>query len=1368
MAYQGYGGYVWSDEPPPPSHDWRAQGLSLGVAAGLGVTGMYAATRQRPDGSRAIDDIARVANISGGLSPFQLLNTFRLPERLSPFTSHKYQGLGQVPGSGLWSTSWDAASFDTVESFQYLKRLTNKSNDELASLGIFRGGKSLDQASKAEKIVFERQRDAVKGKLYSYVGGEKKLLAEDIMLQQFKTQAPYAAGVEGVLGGKQNVNKIALSYLQAMDMWDGEDAWKTGKNVDPELAVNKLFSKKVPKLDDKGRFVKNEFVRPDFIPVPGSAKAFVGSSLAASMYRFSSLSRGLLDSTIGREGTQALSSLMGFDLNTKPGNAARMFTSFGTKAAMVGGVGLAIGELDWMRRNFGIPGQAFASGAVSLGAAQAMKRMRFSSRAQMFGAVASFAGQMILPGFDQGLLPGIASSYAGATKARALPVNPFNYYRRTVEGYLPGATDWKTGALLATGVIGLSYTGRAVAGGRAFSQVILDRIGPGGSGKLDFEKVHRSYRDNIYSELFKNEGSTVFKSNAFSRLQSRYQTNQRFGSLSDLYDLTTTLGKEFLGSGNRSRMLGYLSDVVSRAEMRTFEQLDLNEASETLYESLHRTALKYNAKNEMFGLRRQAEGFGKKFIYSFFGADLARPELAENVSKLGFKFNMGRVGTLAAGTMLLHGLVSGGLLGSMEGYTELDEIYSGKKLVEVGKSRWWEAGGTSFEGSETDYYRPHWYALMMNRVREKGIWGEDEDRYSPIAKAFLKNFTYELERKNYYDRPYPLTSAAFEGVPIIGGMLSSTVGQFIKPARMMHAGEWIRSGPNGGAQYASVFEGSSREPAYAVGAQGPGIPASPYNLMNQFYHLNYQFRELSGMTGWAANVMSDIIVGTDTYGGGPQMAEAGLMTSHRLRFWENSMGGGFFMNEAIRRIFPSYRSDIEKQNPIMNSMPTWLPDKFRYGDPYRVIEWGEALLPGAGYAAMHPELQGTDPEDYPLMYQYDILSNVAPFSYEFRQMRERIYRMRQQGEFTPEHEAFMDRIDVRVAERYNIYDFERVDARAIQLPGSNLTQSAFFAGQEALRSTTAPLEYMIPMGFRPVQKLLANRDPIERYEFERMYGTTNAFWDQPWRDWFRPSMYSLASLMGFEGKPLWRQDADETNAYFDKVEFFKWMQLAEQAAAAGDKKAQSSYEYEASKTRMGVNPNGNPLGIYWSLPDDERSYFNAFALATGRDRKRILEMVPEDQVHLYQTIWRRIDENDPRLYAGSPTDPDRQHMLRQFYAMQSEELPPTDWIGYHEDVDIDDIRVRYVNELGRDLHDYGLWEQELKKSMAQPFLEGSTQPLHAGPAPGTIKGDIHRMLGGGSNTLNIMQTTGIPYASLDYLDYRDEDIDRMLGDYYGE
>ena len=95
----------------------------------------------------------------------------------------------------------------------------------------------------------------------------------------------------------------------------------------------------------------------------------------------------------------------------------------------------------------------------------------------------------------------------------------------------------------------------------------------------------------------------------------------------------------------------------------------------------------------------------------------------------------------------------------------------------------------------------------------------------------------------------------------------------------------------------------------------------------------------------------------------------------------------FGYTEPLRRFVQ--RESFEPQaNEIPNTAPSWLPGddyytNFKVGDPFIEVDQGYARLPGAGYEALHPELQGLDPEDYPDINKLAILADVAPYSREY-------------------------------------------------------------------------------------------------------------------------------------------------------------------------------------------------------------------------------------------------------------------------------------------------------------------------------------------------------------------------------------------------
>ena len=65
-------------------------------------------------------------------------------------------------------------------------------------------------------------------------------------------------------------------------------------------------------------------------------------------------------------------------------------------------------------------------------------------------------------------------------------------------------------------------------------------------------------------------------------------------------------------------------------------------------------------------------------------------------------------------------------------------------------------------------------------------------------------------------------------------------------------------------------------------------------------------------------------------------ADSSDMYGFNKNFWDLDLGGlGGAVSEIGRRFIPNFQR-MSKINPLMNQMPDWLPERFRYGDPYCV------------------------------------------------------------------------------------------------------------------------------------------------------------------------------------------------------------------------------------------------------------------------------------------------------------------------------------------------------------------------------------------------------------------------------------------------
>ena len=1400
---QGQGNIIFNAVYEEPEMSPAAEvSLSMLPYAGALAAMQYARTTQyggKDNKYTVFDVMQRAVRNFADATPFSFFNTFRVPEMMSPYLSPEAMGLDTGvslldPKKQVASYTLDSKYFQNTESKKILENIVGKENFE--KISDFMIGGSRDFRFVAE---FDPKRKTSPGRLI-FQRTEEQIVDGEI-LQIAKR------GSEVDLG---NVRLAASSY--ASDTYDLLEDLNKDSKINPFLkGVYQSFNLK--DFDYTKALKSEEGEMPRLAPVPsvrGKMKsiediqariALPTAHLNMGIDRFNRLINAtfnqmpIVGNTLENIMETKIPMIGDFSLKTDSTSFYKQFANIGLKTSKLGAAYLGMRTVDHYRRNFDLVGNVVGSALVGAGVAgfvnqyykQSGKEITKKALSKVGGGV--FAVQMILPGFSEGVVEGIATTFKNIDIGMSVvgKYTGLSYYRRGLEGLAPGFTDYTTGLFLGVGVAASAYYGvgermlerEALGEGNRFDKLlsklmpdsVRNRIGfmsPGGSLTLGGSAKTKSAEvlmDILEYKKIGGETSEAFKKyNPLAQsleglstgdpLVVRYneavnkliggrdptemstfdvaKMKKFFYTENKLFKDIFTSGKTYDVSAVHKAQLDASYNISQKIDSEVYKQKYSNNAlNESLLNRIKEINTRYDSSNMFENVLRRTEIFGVEMYHSFFGATLSG-ELDREIdgetkaisydrlsSELGAKPILRRFGALALGTTLIHQFLTSGFFGSMEDPEELVDQYSGKKLVEIKKGRFWEAGGTAYEGGETSYFRPSLYASLMSKAAEKSVWGDDTERFNPLTKFFLKNFTYYLEEKNYYDRPYPISSGAFRDVPVIGSILASTIGRVIKPTKLMHQDELVAYDEQGNKQYAfgqefgsSLSTGSLRQ-----------APMSPYNITSVLGEAQYQFRELEGLTGFAKQTIQDVFTGRKYLGTeNLLMAESYMMDSTVRDFWDMELGGMAFLSEPIRRLLPRERSEIETYNPIRNTMPSYLPDRYKQGDPYRLITQGYARLPGKGYEALNPDVAGLDPEDYPDIHKYKILADVAPKSRKTMQLRQKLFERRAAG-ITTEHEnEMLDNITEYHQKRIAATrDYE--DEKALKLPFiSDVTSSIYGGAEKFIRKGLAPIEQGVPgifgFGFRPSAKLLGKtRDAIEAYEYERLYGTSNAFWDAPFRDSFRPAAYSAANFLGWGGKPLHVQKREELDEQFDKLQFLKFMKLAQQADNIKDR---NRYLSLAGQTRVGVNPNGDALSIYLSLPNADKRFFDAFSKAQGSERERILEMVPEDQQHLYKNIWSKIDSGqDIGLYTAAKPTTDLQYMQTKYRELDAyfadKPLPGADWIGWHKDVDVNDVKIKYVENLGGEIHDYDMWESQMRRISRKPYLEGSDLFMYEDP-----------------------------------------------------
>lgn len=662
------------------------------------------------------------------------------------------------------------------------------------------------------------------------------------------------------------------------------------------------------------------------------------------------------------------------------------------------------------------------------------------------------------------------------------------------------------------------------------------------------------------------------------------------------------------------------------------------------------------------------------------------PKIFSKIPGFGGKYTLagkyGRMGAILGGTLALPMLFAG--LGSKKSADELNDEYLNGKEVAVKKGRWWEFGMTPFEGSKTSYYRPNWYNRLFSQAERKSMYGDDD--ISPIGEmARTIVDPYWKEKLHYDDRPYPVATSSGENLGIFSVAYERTIGQVLKPTAFMHA-----EGMAPGTDWSSVGMGSkSGEEAMS--------PTSAKEDIKQQYYNTY---EALGLRGFVLSSMRQAMTGErDIADATPVMQSSSDMDSINDKFWDLNLGGGLGLTEPLRRFMPNKSFTTEKVNTITNTMPSWMPGAnyytdFKTGDPYGKVPEGEYRLPGAGYAARYEDLKGLNPEDYPLIHKYKILADVAMESKEFRGVARQVESANLSEEDQRIYEETKAQLEDKRQKRKFLYDEQY--------------QGVFGKYTKAVASIAQgnPLEQLTP--FSPAHKFLPKTDPLQQYE-EMVFGKEFKQWQNPVDDFIKPFLYSTGNLIGVDKIPPQVEEVRKIEQYFDELKYAKFKKL--QGTAEGN--------YMQNKSLLGSDPY-NPEFNTFLLPKRERDFFDAFKEMPMNDKQKALQIAPDNLKDIYQAQWdmdlmRKMEAGEiaasesEKAQVAQAVQNRRDEIsarrdIRRREVLTNPQLPKDDWIGWNPNVDLDDVKLKYLMNNSKEFHYYDLWDDRARKLRTKPII----------------------------------------------------------------
>jgi hypothetical protein len=138
------------------------------------------------------------------------------------------------------------------------------------------------------------------------------------------------------------------------------------------------------------------------------------------------------------------------------------------------------------------------------------------------------------------------------------------------------------------------------------------------------------------------------------------------------------------------------------------------------------------------------------------------------------------------------------------------------------------------------------------------------------------------------------------------------------------------------------------------------------------------------------------------------------------------------------------------------------------------------------------------------------------------------------------------------------------------------------------------------------------------------------------------------------------------------------------------------YHKQSEQTMYGYDT-GEPLtNLLKALPKTERQYFSEFLKAPEEEKMEILSLAPSYLRRPLESAW------------GLPVEKKR-NIVNYF---KEHQLPGPNWIGWNQNVNLDDVKIKLIQKVDLDETDFNVWPEEVKQAATKSI-----------PIPQMNKGD---------------------------------------------
>lgn len=609
------------------------------------------------------------------------------------------------------------------------------------------------------------------------------------------------------------------------------------------------------------------------------------------------------------------------------------------------------------------------------------------------------------------------------------------------------------------------------------------------------------------------------------------------------------------------------------------------------------------------------------------------------------------------------------------------------------------SGGTEYEGGQIKYYRKNLLTLMSSDAKNKTLYGDQKTKRAldPVLNPikYLQN-PYKFEEMHTKDMPMPVWGMDVSYGSFLGQMYKGTIGQVIKPTAINPAlielqkdikildvkgnvkeavstslskkgkvedgqGNFVSTQDEGVGDTGKInldydaYSAPENERKEAKSLVKDGMMlrknAPTVEIYNRAFAGTYgAFGDFIGVKGFTGNLFLSNAMGMDpTVQLRPELEVSGSATNFTNTLSEANLGDLGGGAEVLRRLFPqSAASKRETVNPMMNQVtPDWLPSNetkyflnFTRGNYYK-NDWGTVLNPGSkGFETVNPELKGINPNDYPLVYQYKVLQNIARGSSEHIAVRE--YLEKHVDDLSDaEKDVFFEAYgqDKSRDTEKKFFEYKTADEKS-KMGMLGLIQNSVW---ESFAHKENPLEPLLP--FRPMAKFVHQRTAEEDYVKTQLMGSDVGIWTNPYSHFIKPSGNRVADLAAIGVfKPEEAIEKENIDTYFDKLGLAKAI------------RSSSTYDMQRNITALsylGVNDAQSMKMFKTAAPEGQSAYVESFSKEKDANkRERILALVPTDIGRVYQSVWNNTDIYDRAVGAGE----DPREALRREYLKDTAKL----------------------------------------------------------------------------------------------------------------